>query len=715
MTNNSILFCRSLTLVAALACSAPTWAQVPSPPAAPAADVPVINPALTPESNPAIRAALELPRREPADFFQAVNWLIDLGRPDLAKSILDELAAQQLTDVQRAALVDQFGSGAMLKLARTPELAPAGGQFADACMAVAAAAAENPDRIAKLIAQLIDPSSEIRNAARADLLVIGQPGVTATLEALARDADPSRRTTLAAAAVQMDPLVRGPVLAMLDTRDAALRETVVQMLETLEVPQAAPLMPLDSASAEQALLDALRRYCHGTPPFTLDADDQIELWHWDDATKKLAVARYPLGEARTIWMARLARQLAALRPDNRDYQRYAMVLDLEAAAFAANRPSITPADVDSPLLNDALVGALRDNLPRAAVALIDELAKRRDVGVLYVKAPKPSPLADALNHSNRRVRFAALRAIVALDPTLPYPGSSRVPDALAYFTASAGDRRAAVAMPTLERATDLAGKLAAHQLEADGFNNGHAAVKFALDQSDLEFVLVDMNILLPDVRQVVYELRIHPTTGDVPIALLAADGRLGAAEQIAAEHNRVIAVSRPHTPEALAQIVERLQAAAGRDAVNAAERAEQSAEATAWIANLLAADRPFYVLQRAAPVLEAAVYKLPSNQSAVAALVELGTSASQRALVNFASQTTLPVASRAEAVAAFATSVKAHGVLLTTDEIIAQYDRYNASEGADADTQKVFGAILDAIEAPRAANPPPPPWKIPPP
>jgi hypothetical protein len=240
-------------------------------------------------------------------------------------------------------------------------------------------------------------------------------------------------------------------------------------------------------------------------------------------------------------------------------------------------------------------------------------------------------------------------------------------------------------------------------------------VNEALEQSDLEIVLVDMNILLPEVRQVVYELRIHPTTGNVPIALLAADGRLDAAERIADEHDGVIAVARPHTPEALARIVARLQPLAGRDPVTAEERASQAVEATSWIARLLAADRPFYVLQRSQHVLEAAAYQPASNKSAIAALVELGTPESQRALVNFASQATLPMASRVDAVAAFASSVKTHGVLLTTDEITAQYNRYNASGDADADTRRVFSAILDAIEAPRAANPPPPPWKMPPP
>jgi hypothetical protein len=317
--------------------------------------------------------------------------------------------------------------------------------------------------------------------------------------------------------------------------------------------------------------------------------------------------------------------------------------------------------------------------------------------------------------ANRRVRFAALRAIMAIDPQSPYPGSSRVPDALAYFAGSSGDRRAIVAMPTATRASDLAGQLAAHGLAGDGFNNGREAVQVALDTADLELVLVDMNILLPEVRQVVYELRIHPTTGEVPIALLAPDGRFEAAQRIASEHDRVIAVSRPHTGEALARIVDRSQTLAGRNPVTPDERTAEAIEATAWIAQLMADDRSFYVLHRAEPVIEAAAYQPKSNHSAIASLVEFGTPASQRALVNFASQTTLPAASRAAAAAGFRQSVDAHGVLLTTDEIIAQYDRYNASATADEETRKVFGGILDAIEAPRAANPPPPPWKIPPP
>jgi hypothetical protein len=75
----------------------------------------------------------------------------------------------------------------------------------------------------------------------------------------------------------------------------------------------------------------------------------------------------------------------------------------------------------------------------------------------------------------------------------------------------------------------------------------------------------------------------------------------------------------------------------------------------------------------------------------------------QRALMNFASQPVLPVHSRSAAADAFRKNVGLHGVLLTSGEILMQYDRYNASESSDADTQRVLGALLDTIEA--AAHP----------
>jgi hypothetical protein len=86
----------------------------------------------------------------------------------------------------------------------------------------------------------------------------------------------------------------------------------------------------------------------------------------------------------------------------------------------------------------------------------------------------------------------------------------------------------------------------------------------------------------------------------------------------------------------------------------------------------------------------------------VTALALLGTPASQRSLVDFASHLSVPVDERQQAARAFAQSVVEHGLLLTQEEILRQYDRYNASEPLDAATQQLLGGLLDTIESPRA-------------
>jgi hypothetical protein len=100
-------------------------------------------------------------RKEPRDYVQSVLLLIDLGRPELAKPIMAELMKLPVSDDQRVAIVKEFGAQGMLHLSRAKELAPNGATFADACMAAASAAANNPERIAALVKQLSDPSPMI--------------------------------------------------------------------------------------------------------------------------------------------------------------------------------------------------------------------------------------------------------------------------------------------------------------------------------------------------------------------------------------------------------------------------------------------------------------------------------------------------------------------------------------------------------------------------
>jgi CheY-like chemotaxis protein len=596
------------------------------PPATPDKDAPKKGPAgpadigPKPETNPAVLSALEMPRKKPADYVQAILLLIDLGRPELAKPILAELAKLELTDAQRQELVDQFGAGNMLKLSHSKELAPEGATFADACMAVTSAITNNPQRIATLIGQLSDPSPETRLLAQHDLAATGPKAATATLETFAKEPDRNRRAALAAAIAAMHPFVDGMLLAMLDTHDPVLRADVADLLRQLEVPQAQPLVTPATAS-EHEISSALSSYERGTPIFIADQDNQVELWQWNDATKQLSSARVPAAAARIVWMSKLARTLAQLQPQNSGYQRRALVLAWEAESskqtprnWPVNPKFISQADPQ--FLNDVLTESLKDNHPHAAIAAINAMAQRRDLGVLMTSDGKPSPLASALASPNRNVRFAALTAIMTLDPAAPYPGSSRVPEALAWFANSSAESRALVAMPTSSAATNLAGQLAAQQFAAEATNSGRELIAMARDTTDVEAIFVDMDIILPHIREVLYELRMNPATGEVPIAILAAEGRLEAAKRLTEEHQRVIAVPRPHSDEVLANVVKQLAALADRDTVPANERVAQATQAKAWLAKLESGSRPFYVIRRMARLAPAPPHQgAPENLS----------------------------------------------------------------------------------------------------
>ena len=593
-----------------IATPAPKPAEPPAPP--PANEAPKANATPRPEdigptleTNPAVLSALELPRKSPRDYFQAVLWLIDLGRPELAKPIFGDLTKLPLTDAQRAALVDQFGSSSMLKVARAKELAPGGAAFADACMATVAAAMNNPQRIAALVKQLTDPSPEVRAIAQHDLAATGQRAATATLEAIASETNPSRRAVLATGVAAMHPLVDGMLLAMLDTRDASLRAQIVALLRELKVPQAIPLFNRQMRSPNASL----PRHCSRTH----------------------TARRFLCRTKRTRWsfgtgtMRPSNCRRSACRPSKRELSgcRSWHVLCL-------NSDRRTPIISDKPwcsrgkprrwtkrqmlrrlmlvsprrpnrLLNDVLTEAIKDNRPHAAVAAANALAQRGDRSVLLTADGKLSPLADALASPNRNVRFAALGAIMTLDPSSPYPGSSRVPDALAWFAASStAERRVIVAMPTIADASDLAGQLAAEGLVAEATNRGRDAVHMARD----------MYRRRSNFRRYGYYRAWHSRS-----AIRAANeshnrrssnrhsGRRGTTRSGQATGRRTPARDCGASPPFGRSGREHRERALGPRQVrrdSAKRAAAQATQARAWLAKIESGDRPFYVIRRTA-------------------------------------------------------------------------------------------------------------------
>ena len=202
----------------------------------------------------------------------------------------------------------------------------------------------------------------------------------------------------------------------------------------------------------------------------------------------------------------------------------------------------------------------------------------------------------------------------------------------------------------------------------------------------------------------IWELRSLPGAGQLPIGLLAPDGHLEVARRLADQHDAVLPFPRPHTDEAMAEIAARLGQMAGRDLPSADERAQQAVWALEQFADLLARRRTFYDLRSYDAALGDALLLTDKAAPSIKALQLLGTPSSQQLLVDYASQAALPIEARRAASEAFRQSVQRNGLLLEREEILRQYERYNASETADVATQELLGGLLDSIESRRAAH-----------
>lgn len=462
--------------------------------------------------------------------------------------------------------------------------------------------------------------------------------------------------------------------------------------------------------ATQFLYRRTLSHLAGEPVVHLNIDNRGELWHWDAASKTARPRTYDGTDAAVAEACRLARELYQLAPEQPEYLRLYLLCELDLAkidggvdqplargagsAFARVRQQ--PADV----VEDVLMMALRQQRYAAAAGAIEVLGEIGNLELLASVDGVPRRLAAALNHPDRRVRFAAVAAVLKLDPRASFPGASYLSESLGYFASTVGSRRVLVAHPRATEAQSLVGMLAELGFEADSATSGRAAFVMAQRQPDYEFVLISDSIQTPAVNELVGMFRQDGRLGRLAIGVMAAGEKLDRASSLATTQPLVEAFPRPVDAATLSLLVDRLRRGVGRAAVTKDERLLHGAAALEWMLQLTdnANAYGFYELAKQEPAVESALQTPELTGRAALVLGRLGSSRAQLSLLDLASSPTRSIQERRAAVAAFRDAVERRGVMLTKAEVLKQYERYNQSEAADRDTQQVLGAILDTIE-----------------
>ncbi|HEX4413352.1 MAG TPA: hypothetical protein VH107_06960, partial [Lacipirellulaceae bacterium] len=319
--------------------------------------------------------------------------------------------------------------------------------------------------------------------------------------------------------------------------------------------------------------------------------------------------------------------------------------------------------------------------------------------------------------------------------------------------------RALVADVRAAEAARVAGLLFEMGYEADIATDARSVLIFTTRSPDYELILLDMTLAAPTAGQLIQQLRRDARTANVPIGLICDSDDLDRAGVLSRRETLTMPIVRPVNPvtkepdgpsfyqgkiynfidvsgktgllpnpklwrrsappigprEALEFQSNQLLSKAGQSTVGLDERKAQAMQALDWLGELSSHAGGYYDLRNVEEAAGVALSTPDLSEKAGQVLANLGTNRAQRALADRASRSTLPLAARQAAAKAFGDSVTRYGTLLTTGEIMSQYDRYNQSATLDKETQAVLASILDSIEerakrsqaaAAREASPP---------
>ncbi len=728
-------------------------------PAAPAADDPFgagaaapgapAKPAAAPASTEKLPLVIQQLRDSnpttPEAILKAAYAVLLYGDAAEAKAYITKFFAAKFPENELAEVPNRVGTGLILRLTRDENLQPEGAHLNELIFAAAAKRAQDPAYLDEQIKKLSAPELALRQSALSRLDASGPHIVTPILRVLADKSREAEHRYLRAALARLSVSTEGPLLGALDVPNDQLKaqiiavlgrmgsERAVMHLVRLAVDPTVPAEVREVAAASLAKIvgkvpmnDEAKQYLHqeierllaGRLPYKLDADDQAEMWDWDDTNRQMTSRKLPQGDAALFLATRLTADLVALEAVSKntttsDAQKLQLLTSLELTKVLGglenplNMAAVTALlkDVPSSTINSVLADALKLNRVPAIIAAIEVLASRGDAGALSSAGPAESPLAKALTHTDRRVRLAAALAIVELNPRASFAGASRVLDPLAQTIRTAGVGRVLIAHPRGEEAQTLVGFMNTLGYDGEAAYTGRRLAELAITASDIEFILISDAIDGPPVKDLVQWLRKDYRTAGIPIGVMAKSDDLYSLRYMFAGDSLTAVFARIFSAEVAQADVDILRKLAGRNYVAREERVQQAQAALAAIAKLASAKDGIahWNLLRYEPAIIAAMDNPALTAAAAGVLATLATPKSQTALVDFASQTSRPIADRQSAAAAFAAAVKNRGLFLTQAQIATQFERYNASERLDAETQKVLGSILDAIESPTAS------------
>ncbi len=671
------------------------------------------------------------------DLVNAAVIMQRLGAFPEAESFLDQAIATDMTPEETSELYRKVGTAALVRLATEKALTPKAGDFVRGVFETTEQHLRSPARVAKQIALLGSSDDETRRAAMAELDRIGSHAVPSLLTAMRRPPAGTNFKQLEAALIRLGDDAEAPLIAALGGPDTFAQTVAARVLgvvggdharralirpffvgkDNVQPAAAAALkrlgggLPSTVEASANYLSNEAQRHFKGEPPRQPEFDGTLEMWTWSAEQKNVVANRLTVREASAVAAARAMRDAYELSPSQANTELL-LISRLQVDQLLNGVDELLPrgagsgfefgassgVDTVCNVLNACLDGKHKNRLDPAAMGAAELLGQLNAGSGSIMSCRKP--LIRALHSSNRRVRYAAARAMMQIDSRTAFSGSSFLLETLLELADVVGTPRAIVATSRDDHREHFAGLLGSLGFNVFRAKDGRSCVAEAVCSSDYDVILLSDSVSRPMANETIQQLRKDPQGKLVPVILLSRESRAARTRAVATMEDYVTVMPEFADEQTLMDRLGEVELAASDHFVPPSRRAEQARDAMSWLAHLgeFSKSYPWYDVMRARDVALRGSAKPALSASATRLLGFLGDEASQKMLVDLASRRTLDAELRQQAANSFGEAVLRHGLMLRRSGVLLQYDRYNASETADKETQEILGQVLDVIE-----------------
>jgi HEAT repeat protein len=666
--------------------------------------------------------------RSPLELWDAVDYLLRTNQAKKALPYIDRFMKSKPDDTTLISIRNQYGPGSILRLNDDAATRAFAQPMVEAMVAAARKYATRPERIAQFVNELTKTTEEQDYAVR-HLREAGPDAIPFLVKALSRpDLSAGGRMLILRNMGRLDRSVISALAALLDSPDPALGADVAVVLGVIGNKEAISFLTFPAAYAEaptvvriaaqgaiaqltgqsffaqphkpaQVLIDTAWRYHRHQVEFP---NDLVVVWTWDNDHKVPVGRQVSRTEAEGILGLRLVQQALKLDPNNREAKILQISLTLEKAiervgfnSFSASTaPTFTAAKASGPsILSEVLKTAVADGKTDLAATAATALGQVVDRAALSATA-RPHPLVNALYAPYRRVQFAAAKALVALSPTEPFPGSSRIVPTLARFVINQALPRAVVIDSNPTRGSQLAGFLLSLGYDSELELSGAKGFRAAAESADIELILISFDLFQIGwgLNDTLSNLGADSRTTAIPVFIYGPLDIQYKRPNLDHDYPGIKFLVQPADPDMLLRQLKGLPAH-----LSEVERTGYARDAAKLLAQIATGHKgPLTAdLTAAESALALALSKAVTASAAATALGNVPEPDAQRSLADLVLDPSQPPAIRIQSASQLVRNIQRFGRLITAD----QETRLTATvrEETDPDTRASLLMILRAL------------------